>query len=97
MFPDSICELNYPESRVYLDVLFESNNIKIDVEYDGSHWHKDRQKEDRRRDEFLKGKSYKILRIKSTHDIPDSNQLKEKIEELLLTDKKFSEIILSDW
>lgn len=97
LFPDSICELNYPESRVYLDVLFESNNIKIDVEYDGSHWHKDRQKEDRRRDEFLKGKNYKILRIKSAHDIPDSNQLKEKIEELLLTDKKFSEIILSDW
>ena len=24
-------------------------------------------------------------------------RLKEKIEELLLTDKKFSEIILSDW
>ena len=47
--------------------------------------------------EFLKGKNYKILRIKSAHDIPDSNQLKEKIEELLLTDKKFSEIILSDW
>lgn len=97
LYQDCTCFLNYPESKVYLDVLFEKDNVKIDVEYDGKHWHKNRQKEDRRRDEFLKNKNYKILRIKSAHDIPTDEYLKEKIDELLIKDKKYSEIILSDW
>lgn len=97
LFPNASCSLNYPESRLYLDVLFEYNNIKIDVEYDGSHWHKNKQKEDRRRDEFLKGKGYRIFRIKSAHDIPNKEQLKEKIEEILNSDRQYAELILSDW
>ena len=56
------CELNYPCGRCSLDCVININGIKIDVEFDGSHWHDDPDY-DRRRDEFVKSQGYKVLRI----------------------------------
>lgn len=90
-------ELNYPLSRINLDVAIFIDDIKIDLEYDCAHWHKDSQK-DRRRDEFTKSQGWKILRIKSGHKIPTLEQLVEAINKLVDDkDRKFAQIILDDW
>ena len=91
-----IVELNYPLSRMNLDVAIFIDDIKIDLEYDCAHWHKDQQK-DRRRDEFTKSQGWKILRIKSSHKIPKLEQLQEAINKLINSDRKFTQIILDDW
>lgn len=46
-------KINYPLSTLALDVFLNIDNIKIDIEYDGEHWHLDEAK-DRRRDEYVK-------------------------------------------
>lgn len=97
MFPNSLVELNYPLSSLSLDVvLFLSDDLKIDIEYDGSYWHTDAQK-DRRRDEIVKKLGFKILRIKSGKKIPTKEQLKQEINYISQNDKMFAQIILSDW
>ena len=94
-YPDFDCVLNYVVSFLFLDVALIKNNLKIDVEYDGSYWHKDFQK-DRRRDEFLKSQGFKILRIRSGHLLPTQEQIEQAIEQLK-GDKNFVQITLEDW
>jgi len=102
---DAICEL-YPDYNIYINYQFrnfnydvamidEGNDIFIDIEYDGYHWHQDSQK-DRRRDEFVKSQGWKVLRIKSGHKLPTNDQLKEAVERLL-NGFSFAQIILDDW
>ena len=96
LYPDSECELNYPLSKLSLDVYFYYKNTKIDIEYDGKYWHNDEQK-DRRRDEFTKKQGFKIFRIKSRREVPKPEEIKEKIEFLLDTDHFYTELTLKDW
>ena len=96
MYPECYLELNYVLSSLFLDLcLFIDDGIKIDIEYDGSYWHKDSQK-DRRRDEFVKSQGFKILRIRSGHLLPSKEQLQEAIEKLV-GGYNFTTIILKDW
>lgn len=88
------CELNYTVSYCSLDCLVNINDSKIDIEYDGWYWHKNMQKRDRRRDEFLKSQGYKILRIKASRNIPTKEQLKNAINHLIKNDYSYTEIIL---
>lgn len=90
-------ELNYPLGNVFLDVALFIGEIKIDVEYDGWYWHKGREIEDRRRDEFLKSQGWKILRIKSRRALPTHDEILQCINKLTNTDRKFSILTLSDW
>lgn len=89
-------ELNYPFSNVSLDVAIFIEDLKIDLEYDGSYWHQDKTDYDRRRDEFLKSNGYKILRIKSRRDIPSLEEIEFAIDKLIHTGRTFTEIILAD-
>lgn len=99
---DKLTENNYfPKynvivDRCILDIVVELNNAKINIEYDGWYWHQDQQK-DRRRDEFLKQKGYKILRIKGGHKLPDDTEFFNAINKLAHNDHSYKEIILSDW
>lgn len=88
--------LNYPLSSINLDVAIFIDNIKIDLEYDSWYWHQDKNR-DRKRDEFTKSQGWKILRIRSGHKVPTFEQLKESINILINSDKKFTQIILDDW
>lgn len=92
----SNAELNYPFSNCLLDMFVCINNINIDIEYDGSYWHQDQQK-DIRRDKFLQAQGFKVLRIRSGHKIPSEEKLFSAINELATTNCIFKEIILSDW
>lgn len=88
------CELNYPESWYSLDCLVEFENIKIDIEYDGWYWHKDKQEKDSKRNNYLLKKGYKILRFKAHDKLPSKEYLYELVDELIFTDRVFNEIIL---
>ncbi len=87
--------LNYSFSDVFLDIAIFTEDNKINIEYDGWYWHNDIK--DRRRDEYLKSEGWKILRIKSGRKIPDEMQLIYILEDLILGDHRYNEIILDDW
>ena len=87
------CDMNVPCDDVLLDCVISINGIKIDVEYDGSYWHRDVQK-DRRRDEYVKSQGYKVLRIKSRRSIPTQMQIKEKIDYLVKGNHSYTELEL---
>lgn len=88
-------EINYVVSRSILDVAIFTNNLKIDIEYDGWYWHQNAAR-DRARDEFLKSCGWKILRIKGGIKIPTIDELITAIDKLINTDRTFTYIML-DW
>lgn len=88
------CELEVPCGRCSLDCLVNFNGVKIDVEYDGWYWHQDKER-DTRRDNFIKSKGYKVLRVKSNNknELPTKEQLQEHIQ-MLIDGYNYTEIIM---
>ena len=95
-YGEDCVKLNYPCGRCFLDVVVMFENISINIEYDGAFWHTDLNK-DRKRDEFVKTKGYRILRIKSRRKIPELTDLVNTIELLKNGEHTYSEIVLPDW
>lgn len=89
-------ELNKPEGKFSIDIALYINNIKIDIEYDGWYWHKDKQR-DIKRDKVLQYNDWKVIRIRGGKLIPSIEDIKEKIDILCSTTKKFEQILLQDW
>lgn len=87
------CGLNQPCGRFSLDCVIVVNDIRIDVEFDGWYWHQDKQR-DRRRDEIVKSKGYKVFRILSDKKLPTVEQIREKIDFLITTQHKFTQLDL---
>ena len=79
---------NVPYSGLTMDCLLVLGENKIDIEYDGWYWHKDRQEQDKRRNYFLIRRGFKVLRIRSERDFPSKEEIQEKINELLTSEKK---------
>ena len=73
------CNLNQPCGRFSLDCVIVVNDIHIDVEFDGWYWHQNKQR-DRRRDEVVKSKGYKVFRILSDKKLPTGEKVGEKVE-----------------
>lgn len=89
------CDLNVPCDKVILDCVLDINGIKLDIEYDGWYWHKDRTTKDRCRDNFVKSMGYKILRIIAYENkLPTEQELCEAINILTTTNKWFKKIEL---
>ena len=86
-------ELNYPLSKVCLDIALFINGHKVDIEYDCEYWH-DAHK-DRKRDEFVKSQGWKVIRIIAGRKIPTADELIEKINNL--DEYNFQSIVLEDW
>ncbi|MBT2759833.1 DUF559 domain-containing protein [Paenibacillus sp. ISL-20] len=84
-------KLNYNVGSLFLDVALFINETMIDVEYDGSYWHQDAQR-DRRRDEYLKSLGWKIIRIKSDRAMPSIEEIEVLIDKLVNTDRLFCRI-----
>ena len=84
-------KLNFLIDGFALDILLEKDGQKIDIEYDGNYWHQDKNK-DRRRDEVIKSKGFKIFRIKSDRSVPTIEQLKENIDLLINNNRTFISI-----
>lgn len=77
------CVLNHPLDKCVLDIALFIDGYKIDVEYDGWYWHKNKVERDRRRDCFVSSQGYKILRIRTNREMPTEEQLMEAIDYLL--------------
>ena len=88
------CYPCYTEGRLVLDCLLIVNNERIDIEYDGAYWHKDRKAYDRRRDEVIKKLGYKVLRVLSNGKMPTFEQIDSSIQ-YLLSGHGFAEIDLT--
>lgn len=88
------CFPSYPLSRINMDCMLSIFDKKIDIEYDGWYWHKDKQDYDRKRDEFVKSQGFKVLRIKGNREIPTKEQIESSINYLINNDCNYTEIIL---
>lgn len=77
------CHPQYLFSRCAFDCLLTVGSVKIDVEYDGIFWHKDKQESDKRRDFFAMKNGYKVLRFKSNGNIPTHEQIKQGVNYLV--------------
>lgn len=84
-------ELNKVLCSFAFDVSLKYKGQLIDIEYDGSYWHNDPQK-DRRRDEVVKQHGYRILRIRGKQNPPSQEVLINTIEQFINTDHKFMSI-----
>lgn len=89
------CQINKPLDVLNLDIELNINNILIDIEVDGRYWHQDVQK-DRRRDEFVKSKGYKVLRIIIDRKLPDLDIIKSGINKLINSEHSFYQIVSED-
>lgn len=87
------CVMNKPCGRCALDCVIVVDGVQIDIEYDGVHWHQDKNK-DRMRDEFVKSQGYRVFRIEASHKIPSEQQLREAIDYLVKGNHSFTKIKL---
>lgn len=88
------CFPSYPFDILIFDCLLEINEVKIDIEYDGWFWHKDKIEEDKRRNYAVIRRGIKVLRFVANNEIPSKELLKQEVEELLNTSKKIKIIKL---
>lgn len=79
LYPDA--QLEYPIFNRSLDIALV--NYKIDIEFDGNFWHKNRKDEDKKRDDLLKRKGWKVLRYSN---IPKIGILRVDIENITQND-----------
>lgn len=77
------CVPSYPLDRINMDCLVNIDSCKIDVEYDGWYWHKDKVEYDKRRNYWLAKQGYKVLRIRANNEIPIKEQIINAIDYLV--------------
>lgn len=90
-------ELNYLESRCLLDVAVFKDGRKVNVEYDGYFWHRNRAAYDRRRDEFLKKNGWQIIRIKGSHKLPSEIEIINSVIRMINSDRRYLCIYADDY
>lgn len=88
------CYPSHPIDNVVADCVVNVGGYQIDVEYDGWYWHKNRQTQDTRRNNFVISQGYKVLRIKSNFDLPTKQQIQDAINYLINDNHNYHEIIL---
>jgi very-short-patch-repair endonuclease len=77
------CELNKMAYGFSLDCFIEVEGIKIDVEYDGWYWHKNRREQDKRKNDFLIDRGYRVLRIRANRKAPTKEQIIKAVDYLV--------------
>lgn len=87
------CELNKACVYYSLDCVIEVNGVKIDIEFDGEYWHRNREQQDYVRDKFIKSQGYKIIRIKGNRQIPTDEEIINAVDTLIATDRNWIKII----
>ncbi|MGL4449772.1 MAG: DUF7487 domain-containing protein [Sarcina sp.] len=76
-------EDNVAFGRCLLDMVLLKDGFKINVEYDGWFWHKNRENQDNRRNFYLLKNGFKILRIRSNCELPTKDKIIEAIDYLV--------------
>lgn len=93
IYKDCQVDENVPEGNCLLDIVLYKGDVKIDIEYDGWYWHKDKQERDKRRNYYLLNRGYKIIRVRSNYALPTVEQITNSVD-LIVQNKK--SVILID-
>lgn len=83
LYGEENCIPCYNFGRLVFDCLLKIKETKIDIEYDGAYWHKNRKQYDRGRDEVVKKEGYKVIRVLSNGKMPTEEQLKFAVEKVI--------------
>lgn len=85
IYGEENCYPSFPEGNLSLDCFVKVGREKIDVEYDGYYWHKNRERIDAARNSVLIKQGYRILRIKGNNKdtMPTKAQIQEAIQYLI--------------
>lgn len=85
MFGADNCDPNYPEGNLSLDCLVCLGEYRIDFEYDGIYWYRNRQEQDRARNAILMNLGYRIVRIKGNNldKLPTCEQIQSAVDYLI--------------
>lgn len=85
MFGKENCYPAFPCKNLSLDCLVVIEGTKIDFEYDGYYWHKDKKQHDYARNVVLLNEGYKIIRIKGNNKdtMPSKNQIQKAVESII--------------
>lgn len=89
MFGESNCYPNYPVGNLSLDCYVCLEGHKIDFEYDGIYWHKNRGQIDAARNAILMNNGYKIIRVKANNKdtMPTKLQIQNAVEDIIYNNK----------
>lgn len=85
IYGEDNCFPQYLFDRIVFDCLLIVDGVKIDVEYDGSYFHKDKMK-DMKRDYFTTTNGFKVLRFKGDYKTPTKQQIVNAVNYLLTTE-----------
>ena len=85
VFGKENCFPSYPVGNFSLDCLVILGDNKIDFEYDGCYWHKERKQKDAARNAILMNEGYRIIRIKGNNQdiLPSKEKIKETTDYLI--------------
>lgn len=83
LYGEENCFENFAFDRINFDCLVIVGENKIDVEYDGWYWHKERQEHDKRRNYCVLNKGYKVLRFRANYAIPTEEEIRSAIDYLV--------------
>lgn len=53
--------LEFPVGKYYLDIALP--DMAINIEYDGAYWHRNRAKQDNKRDKYLRKNNWTVIRF----------------------------------
>ena len=83
LYGEENCFENFAYENINMDCLLVLDGIKIDVEYDGWYWHKDRVEKDKKRNYFLIRRGFKVLRFRAQKVVPNEEEIKNAIDYLV--------------
>ena len=85
IFGKDKCFPNYPVGNLSLDCLVIIGEHKIDFEYDGFYWHKNRAQKDAARNAVLMNEGYKIIRVKANNrdTLPTEERILQAVDYLV--------------
>lgn len=86
MYGKENCFPSFQEGNLLLDCLVFIDNYRIDFEYDGIYWYKNRENKDRARNAVLMSLGYKVVRIKGNNkdELPDQLIINKAVQYLIL-------------
>lgn len=96
IYGEENCTQQYLFDRCSFDCLLRVGDAKIDIEYDGWYWHKDKQEQDRKRDFYTTRRGIKVLRYQSNGLLPTREQIIENVHYLANSEHKHLVVKMSD-
>lgn len=73
IYGEDNCQPQFNCDKLSFDCLLTIGDIKIDVEFDGWYWHKDKQHKDRKRNYFVMSQGYRVLRFISKNSLTEKD------------------------